>query len=151
MTKIDDCTICFEPFDSTTHRSVVLHNCGHIFGRPCIFGHFYLRKNANKIAPCPLCNAEFTKDKIGPLFIPTIVEKSATKISDAKNDKNGNNFDEWQKLKMAKLKIENKKYEEAIVAQQETMERNILDLDKANQYRLRLSENLAHALSQVIL
>ena len=75
MEKVDECVICFESYDQEGHRSIVLHPCGHVFGRPCIMDHFRLRKknfgSLQNTAPCPLCKTPFNKNQIGSLFIPT--------------------------------------------------------------------------------
>ena len=81
MEKIAECHICHESYDQEDHRSVVLHPCGHIFGRACILDYFckisakfFSKKFQNRTtAPCPLCKKTFDKTQIGPLFISTTV------------------------------------------------------------------------------
>ena len=144
MEKIDDCPICFEPYDQEDHRSMVLHPCGHVFGRPCIFNHFRTSKNniaptkvrnANT-APCPLCKTPFTKKQVGPLFIPTRFVENENNVQSYQ--KEIANLEEF----VSEMKKEKDGYETQILTHRNIIEEKIA---KLNQYQSH-THNLATAL-----
>ncbi|KAF2789595.1 hypothetical protein K505DRAFT_420379 [Melanomma pulvis-pyrius CBS 109.77] len=60
------CAICYEGYDSTTHKAVKLSkaqgSCGHIFGEECILEWVGTRTGCSNPYSCPICRHDLIQD-----------------------------------------------------------------------------------------
>lgn len=100
----DTCSICFEPFTSTSEHRVVSIKCGHLFGKECI--ERWLKSKESK-RRCPKCNQVSNKNDIRVIYAKLIAAVDTSELDQTKKQ-----LDEERRLRMIyEQQVEEMKYE----------------------------------------
>lgn len=101
---VDTCSICFEPFTSTSEHRVVSIKCGHIFGKECIERWLKTKESKRR---CPKCNQVSNKNDVRIIYAKLIAAVDTSELDHAKKQ-----LDEERKLRMRyEQQVEEMKFE----------------------------------------
>lgn len=88
----EPCSICCEPFTSTSDHRIVSLKCGHIFGQKCIEQWLRIKESKRR---CPECNQVSNKNDVRVIYA-----KSLTCIDTSELDDTKKKLDEERRLRM---------------------------------------------------
>lgn len=78
---VDTCSICYEPFTSTSNHRIVSIKCGHIFGKECIERWLATKDSKRR---CPKCNQTSNKNDVRVIYAKLIAAVDTTELDQTK-------------------------------------------------------------------